>query len=97
MATSTLFQIDVYVATESYHPGCPMWLKYIPRTATTTRDAKLTSNLDPHLRATLQRGWIEIVHVCQSHFDAIKPLPGTSLVRPSLSLTTVSSSMDLTA
>ena len=56
MATSSLFQLDVYVATESYHPGRPMWLKYIPRTASTPRDAKLTSNLDPHLQATLQRG-----------------------------------------
>lgn len=94
IATSSLFQVDVYVATESYHPGRPMWLKYVPRTAPTLQDAKLTSILDPHLGTSLQRGWIELVHVCQSHFDAIQPLPGAMLMRPSLSLTTTSS-MDL--
>ena len=36
IATSTLFGIDIYVASASYRPGKPMWLKYSPNTLATT-------------------------------------------------------------
>lgn len=96
IALSSLFQVDVYVATESYHPaGHPVWLKYVPRT-TPQDSTKLTTNLGPHLHTALQREWIEVLHVKNSHFDSIKPLkPGATLTRPSLPLT-VSSCLDLT-
>lgn len=55
IATASLFQVDVYVATESYHPGRPTWLKYMPRTAPTVQGAKLQSNIyrpSPHKQCT---------------------------------------------
>ena len=91
MAISSLFQVDTYVATESYHPWRPTCLKYLPRTAPTVQNAKLKSKLDTYLlNTTVQRGWIELLHVCESHFDAIKPFPGVTLTRPALPLTTAS-------
>ena len=61
-----------------------MWLKYMPRTAPSEK-AKLASNLEPHLNSSLLRdGWIEVAHVCKSHFDAIKSQPGAMLTRPAL-------------
>ena len=68
LAAASLFQVDVYVATDSYHPGRPRWLKYMPKTASTSLDATVyTSQLDTHLDAArIRRGWIEIVHVSQT-------------------------------
>ena len=80
MATASLFQIDFYVATESHNPT---WLRYTPRTVATSAQttSKLLSDISPHLQP--QKEWIEIAHVCGSHFDSIKPiLPGVKLVRP---------------
>ena len=91
MATASLFQIDVYVATESHNPT---WLRYTPRTAATSAQttSKLLSDISPHLQP--QKEWIEIAHVCGSHFDSIKPLLlGVKLVRPPFP--TTSSFLDL--
>ena len=30
IAATTLFKMDVYVATDSYKPGAAVWLKYTP-------------------------------------------------------------------
>ena len=30
-AAATLFQVEVYIATDSYRPGVPMWLQYTPK------------------------------------------------------------------
>ena len=36
IVTATLFGIDVYVASDSYRPGKPTWLKYSPNALATT-------------------------------------------------------------
>lgn len=71
LAVSSLFQIEVFVASDSYDPGGrPLWVKYSPRTPLTSLAVELRgSSLASHL--TLQKDWIEIVHVSQSHFDAV--------------------------
>ena len=58
MATASLFQIDVYVATESHNPT---WLRYTPATSAQTT-SKLLSDISPHLQP--QKEWIEIVRAC---------------------------------
>ena len=30
IVTATLFGVDIYVASDSYRPGKPVWLKYSP-------------------------------------------------------------------
>ncbi len=83
LAFSSLFHIDVYVASDTYHPGKPSWVKYSPRTPPTSLTVELAgSTLSSHL--DIQKEWIEILHVSQSHFDAVKPLTGKSLKRPML-------------
>ena len=84
LATSSLFQIDIYVATDSYKPGKAIWLKYSPRTMPTSLDTQLRSVLDTHQSLALQRGWLEIAHVSNCHFDAVKLLARAKLVRPVL-------------
>ena len=93
MAIASLFQIDVYVATESHNPT---WLRYTPRTAVTSAQttSKLLFDISPHLQP--QKEWIEIAHVCGSHFDSIKPLLlGVKLVHVRPPFPTTSSFLDL--
>ena len=87
LATSSMFHVDVYVATDSYHPGRPTWLKYTPRATPVLLDTALKSKFDAHLNSGFHRGWVEIAHLSKSHFDAIKPLSGTTLVRPTINET----------
>ena len=91
MAIASLFQIDVYVATESHNPT---WLRYTPRTAVTSAQttSKLLFDISPHLQP--QKEWIEIAH--GSHFDSIKPLLlGVKLVHVRPPFPTTSSFLDL--
>ena len=69
-------------------------LRYTPRTVAISAQttSKLLSDISPHLQP--QKEWIEIAHVCGSHFDSIKPLLlGVKLVRPPFP--TTSSLLDL--
>lgn len=78
-ATATLFQVDIYVASDSYSKE-PKWLKYAPRIATVPQ-----ATLEPHLQ---HKGWLEILHVSRSHFDSIRHnIPGATQ-RPSLNCST---------
>ena len=55
---------DVYVATVIQHED--------------THQGQQQPDISPHLQP--QKEWIEIAHVCGSHFDSIKPLlPVSSL------------------
>ena len=80
LAFSSLFQVDVFVASDSYHPGQATWIKYSPRTSPTLLAVELSgSPLGSYL--SLHKDWIEILHVSQSHFDAVKPIMGNNLQR----------------
>ncbi len=47
-----------------------------------THSASCRTPLGSYL--SLHKDWIEILHVSQSHFDAVKPLMGKNLQRPIL-------------
>lgn len=81
LAFSSLFQIEVFVATDSYYPG---WPSCVPRTPPSNPLAVVLSGFSMASHVTLQKDWIEIAHVSQSHFDAIKPQIGMNLQRPVL-------------
>ena len=58
IATATLFQVDIYIATDSYSQE-PTWLKYTPRsTAGAPQNAMIASSLRPFLNHAA--GWLEI-------------------------------------
>ena len=84
LAATSLFQLDVYLATETYHLGVPTWLLYPPKPMFTLSKRELKDRLDDKVNVT--GGWIELLHVSNSRFDNIKPLPGHchKLLRPTL-------------
>ena len=84
IAAASLFQLDIYLATETYHLGVPTWLLYPPKPMFTLSNRELKGRLSDKVNVT--GGWIELLHVTNSHFDSIKPLPGHchKLVRPHL-------------
>ena len=84
MAAASLFQLDIYLATETYQLGVPTWLLYPPKPMFTLFKRELKDHLDDKVNVT--GGWIELLHVSNSHFDSIKPLPGHchKLIRPTL-------------
>ena len=84
LAAASLFQLDIYLATETYHLGVPTWLLYPPKPMFTLSKRELKDRLDDKVNVT--GGWIELLHVSNSHFDNIKPLPGHcyKLLRPTL-------------
>ena len=88
IVTATLFGIDIYVATDSYRPGCPAWLKYSPNSQATTELRKSSisdlSSTIPILPPQKRKQWLELTHVSRCHFDAIKTVSGTQLYRPVL-------------
>ena len=82
LAFSSLFQVDVYIASDTYYPGKTTWLKYSPRITPTSFSVELESST---FYSNLNMPeWIEILHVSQTHFDAIKPTIGAKLTRPIL-------------
>ena len=93
IATASLFQVDVYMATESYTQEHPTWLRYTPRTTATSHSTKLMSTISPYLKPHIE--WIEIAHVCRSHFDSIKPVLPVKLACPSWPTCTTPSFLDL--
>ena len=83
IAAAYLFQIEIYLATETYHIGDPQWLVYPPKPVSVLS----SKNLQEHLadKVTLTKHWIELVHISNSHFDSIKSLLGKKLSPPKLS------------
>ncbi len=74
LACSSLFQADVFFATDSYCLGQATWIKYSPRTAPSSDLSR--STFISHLK--MKNEWIEIIHVSQTHFDAIEPVTVTT-------------------
>lgn len=83
IAAATLFALDVYVATDNYKPGTPVWLKYTPYAR-----IKATPQIPTTIPVLPERSghdqWIEIAHVNNNHFDAVIPLGVERLCRPFL-------------
>lgn len=83
LAFSSLFQVDVYVASDTYHHNKVSWVKYSPRVSPASLTLELQGfTFSSHLN--MQKEWVEILHVSRSHFDAIKPSTDASLARPIL-------------
>ena len=82
IAATTLFKMDVYVATDSYKPGVAVWLKYTPYLKVKTLPDILSATI-PMLSGRTGK-WIEIVHINNNHFDAIKAIKIETLCRPIL-------------
>ncbi len=86
LAFSSLFQVDVYVASDTYHRGKVSWVKYSPRVSPTSLTVELKGfMLGSHLN--MRKDWVEILHMSHSHFDAIKPSTDANLTRPALTCT----------
>lgn len=84
IAAATLFQIDVYIATDSYRPGSVTWLLYTPKPVSLLRDIP-TTYLNKHkFTQDCQVQWIELTHVSSIHFDTTKPVKDFRLDRPKL-------------
>ena len=99
IVTATLFGIDIYVATDSYRPGKPLWLKYCPN-AMATRQLQQSSTRDltstfPTSGVLQQKQWLELTHVNSCHFDAIKPASSIQLSRPFLEASNSTDTVEL--
>ena len=84
LAAASLFQLDVYVATDSYAMGIPTWLLFTPKTLSTLTDRQLLHQLNFSFTDQIKNSWIELVHVSNSHFDSVKALEGNKLSHPKL-------------
>ena len=66
IAAASLFELDVYIATETYRVGFPTWLVYAPRPVSNRR--WLLSQLESKLSITNKRSRIaELLHVSGCH------------------------------
>ena len=85
-AAATLLQVEVYVATDSYRPGVPMWLQYEPKpTYLLTHATNLPYLSKYNINIQCNFHWIELTHVSSIHFDTTKPLKGyCTLSKPKL-------------
>ena len=98
IVTATLFGIDVYVASDSYRPGKPTWLKYSPNALATTELKKSSVSDLPStfpILAQKQSQWLELTHVSRCHFDAVKPVSSVQLCRPVLQSLNISETVEL--
>jgi len=87
IAAATLLQTDIYVASDAYKAGAPTWLLYKPRALSLLDNGNTLSYTHKHIfphNIECQYEWIEITHVSSIHFDAVKPIRGYSLTRPTL-------------
>ena len=84
VAAATLFQVEVYVATDSYQPGIPTWLVHTPKPVSLLKNTPITylNKYNLNLEHGLQ--WIELTHVSSIHFDTTKLYKGYKLKRPQL-------------
>ena len=83
IVTATLFGVDIYLATDSYRPGKPTWLKYSPN-AKATMELRKSSISSTIPRGEQPKQWLELTHVNRCHFNAIKPASSIPLNRPVL-------------
>ena len=84
IVTATLFGTDIYVASDTYRAGRPIWLKYSPNSTAATE--LQSSNIDLSMIPLLpQRLWLELVHVSNCHFDSVQPISAVQISRPFLS------------
>lgn len=84
IAAASLFQVDVYVATDSYRPGGVTWLLYTPKPVSLLKNSPMIYLNKYHLFQEPQVQWIELTHVCSIHFDTTKPIKGFRLDHPKL-------------
>ena len=83
-AVATLLQVEVYVATDNYRPGVPMWIQYIPKPASLLANASISYLSQYNMNISCNFHWIELTHVSSIHFDTTRPLKGSTLTRPEL-------------
>ena len=60
-AVATLFQVEVYVATNYYRPGVPMWIKYTPKPGSLLKSAPLLYLSKHNVSISQNFDWIELV------------------------------------
>lgn len=86
VVTATIFQLDIYVASDTYRPGKVTWLKYCPDRAAILEVEKHPSIVDfiNKFPIVMAKQWLEIAHVCKCHFDSIKADTIAPLKRPVL-------------
>ena len=80
-AAATLFNIDIYEATDSLVPGTPRWMKFSPRKYSTIK------GLEKACFNTLNVQWIEILYTDKCHYDSIISADGKRLSCPPLAPT----------
>ena len=78
IAAATLFQVEVYVATDSYRPGSVTWLLYMPKPVSLLKNAPITYINGHKCTQENQLQWIELTHVSSIHFDTTKPVKASS-------------------
>jgi len=83
-AIATLLQVEVYVATDNYRPGVPMWIRYLPKPVSLLTNASLPYLSKHNVSVSHNCDWIELTHVNSIHFDTTRPLKGSTLTRPEL-------------
>ena len=59
IGAASLFQLDIYLATETYHLGVSTWLLYPPKPMFTLSERELKDRLDDKVNVT--GGWIELL------------------------------------
>ena len=87
IVAATLLEMDIYVASDTYKTGVPTWLLYKPRPLSFLANPNTVSYLHKHKishKIDCLHNWIEITHMSSIHFDAVKPLKGCNLTRPTL-------------
>ena len=94
-AVATLLQVEVYVATDNYRPGVPMWIQYIPKPASLLANASISYLSQCNMNISHNFHWIELTHVSSIHFDTTRPLKGSTLTRPELEGSTDNGSIAL--
>lgn len=79
-AAASLFQTEIYEATDSIVPGEGRWLRFMPLTISTLNALHLADSIQPR-RA---RGWLELLYM-NKHFDSVQPASSTTkLTKPAL-------------
>ena len=84
IAVASIFQVNIFVLSDSYRTGKPTWLKYSPNEKivnelTRPGNSKL---LRTGLPSTLQRQWLEITYSSRCHFDSVVSLQSTGQLSP---------------
>jgi len=82
---ATLLQVKVYVATDNYRSGVPMWIWYTPKPTSLLTNASVSYLSKHNVNISHNFYWIELTHVSSIHFDTTMPLKGSTMThRPKL-------------